>query len=83
MAQVNFTLKMEDIQAIIEKSGADELSKQLLTTILNQLMENQRDDYIQVDNYVRDQQRVSQRNGYYSREYVGKVILEQTENMKS
>ena len=34
MAQVNFTLKMEDIQAIIEKSGADELSKQLLTTNL-------------------------------------------------
>lgn len=73
MAQVNFTLKMEDIQAIIEKSGADELSKQLLTTILNQLMENQRDDYIQVDNYVRDQQRVSQRNGYYSREYVTRI----------
>ena len=47
MAQVNFTLKMEDIQAIIEKSGANDLSKQLLTTILNQLMENQRDEYIQ------------------------------------
>ena len=73
MAQVNFTLKMEDIQAIIEKSGADELSKQLLTTILNQLMENQRDEYIQVDNYVRDQQRVSQRNGYYPREYVTRI----------
>ncbi|NLC42626.1 MAG: IS256 family transposase [Erysipelothrix sp.] len=73
MAQVNFTLKMEDIQAIIEKSGADELSKQLLTTILNQLMENQRDEYIQVDNYVRNQQRVSQRNGYYSREYVTRI----------
>lgn len=73
MAQINFTLKMEDIQAIIEKSGADELSKQLLTTILNQLMENQRDEYIQVDNYVRDQQRVSQRNGYYPREYVTRI----------
>ena len=73
MAQVNFTLKMEDIQAIIEKSGANDLSKQLLTTILNQLMENQRDEYIQVDDYVRDQQRVSQRNGYYPREYVTRI----------
>ena len=73
MAQVNFTLKMEDIQAIIEKSGANDLSKQLLTTILNQLMENQRDEYIQVADYVRDHQRVSQRNGYYPREYVTRI----------
>lgn len=29
MAQLNFTLNLEDIQAIIQKSGADDLSKQL------------------------------------------------------
>jgi transposase-like protein len=70
MAQLNFTLNLEDLQAIIQKSGADDLSKQLLTTIFNQLMENQRDEYIQVDEYSRNQNRVSQRNGYYQRSYI-------------
>lgn len=73
MAQLNFTLNLEDIQAIIQKSGADDLSKQLLTTIFNQLMENQRDEYIQVDEYSRDKNRVSQRNGYYHRSYTTRI----------
>ncbi len=73
MAQVNFTLELEDIQEIINKSGSDELSKQLLSMIFNQLMENQRDDYIGVKEYERNGQRVSQRNGYYERSFTTRV----------
>ncbi len=73
MAQVNFTLKLEDIPAIIKESGANELSKQLLTTIFNQLMINQRDEYIQVDDYVRNDKRVFQRNGFYDRDYMTRI----------
>jgi len=78
MTQINFTLELEQVQELIEKSGANDLAKQMLTTIFNQLMEKQRDEYIQVDEYVRDQERQSQRNGYYERTYttrVGKLEL--------
>lgn len=78
MTQINFTLELEQVQELIEKSGANDLAKQMLTTIFNQLMEKQRDEYIQVDEYVRDQERQSQRNGYYDRTYttrIGKLEL--------
>ena len=73
MAQINFTLDYEDVQGIIEQSGADELSKPLLTTIFNQLMEKQRDDYIGVGEYVRNSERVSHRNGYDERDFTTRI----------
>ena len=42
-----FTLKSEEIQSIIEYSVKDDVSKNILTTVFNQLMENQRTEYIQ------------------------------------
>ena len=42
MTQVHFTLKSEEIQSIIEYSVKDDVSKNILTTVFNQLMENQR-----------------------------------------
>ncbi|PAG08153.1 transposase, partial [Staphylococcus aureus] len=47
MTQVHFTLKSEEIQSIIEYSVKDDVSKNILTTVFNQLMENQRTEYIQ------------------------------------
>lgn len=73
MAHINFTLELEDVQEIINHSGANELSKQLLSTIFNQLMEKQRDDYIGVGEYVRNDQRTSHRNGYYEREFTTRI----------
>nr|BBI38577.1 transposase for insertion sequence element IS256 in transposon Tn4001 [Enterococcus faecium] len=46
MTQVHFTLKSEEIQSIIEYSVKDDVSKNILTTVFNQLMENQRTEYI-------------------------------------
>lgn len=73
MTQVHFTLKQEDIQKLIEESVNDDLSKNLLTTVFNQLMEEQRNQYIGVGEYQRDDKRISHRNGYYEREYTTRV----------
>ena len=73
MTQVHFTLKTQDIQNVINESVKDELSKNILTTVFNQLMEQQRDDYIGVGDYERSKERTSARNGYYEREYTTRV----------
>jgi len=49
------------------------VSKNILTTIFNQLMEEQRTEYIQTDEYERSNTRNSQRNGYYERDYTTRV----------
>lgn len=49
MTQVHFTLNKEDIQTLIEKSVKDNLSKNILQTIFNQLMEQERTDYVNAD----------------------------------
>lgn len=73
MTQVHFTLKSEEIQSIIEYSVKDDVSKNILTTVFNQLMENQRTEYIQAKEYERTENRQSQRNGYYERSFTVKV----------
>lgn len=73
MTQVQFTLNTDEIQSIIARSVKDEVSKNTLTTVFNQLMENQRTEYIQADDYERSQSRQSQRNGYYERSYTTRV----------
>lgn len=40
MTQVLFTLNSEEIEDIIEQSVTDDVSKNVLTTVFNQLMEN-------------------------------------------
>lgn len=69
MTQVHFTLKQEEIQKLIEGSVKDDLSK----NIFNQLMEEQRNQYIGVGAYERDENRVSSRNRYYDREYTTRI----------
>lgn len=73
MSQVHFTLNSEEVQRIIEYSVKDEVSKTILTTVFNQLMENQRTEYIQAEDYERSENRQSQRNGYYERNYTTRV----------
>ena len=73
MTQINFTLDTNQIQELIENSGANDLAKQMLTVLFNQLMEKQRDEYIQVDPYSRDDNRKSSRNGYYEREFTTRI----------
>ena len=62
MTQIHFTLNNEEVQSIIEHSVKDDVSKNILTTVFNQLMKNQRTEYIQADDYERSESRQSQRN---------------------
>jgi len=74
MTQVHFTLNNKEVQSIIEQSVKDEVSKNILTTVFNQLMENQRTEYIQADDYrtIRKVVRVKE-NGYYERGFTTRV----------
>lgn len=73
MTQVHFTLNNEQVQNIIEHSVEGDTAKSILTTIFNQLMENQRTEYIHADNYEQSEKRHSQRNGYYERTFTTRV----------
>lgn len=73
MTQVHFTLNSEELQRIIDYSVQGDAAKNILTTVFNQLMENQRTDYIQAEGYERSETRQSQRNGYYERTFTTRV----------
>jgi len=73
MTQVHFTLDTEEIQNLIDRSVQDDLSKSILTTVFNQLMKEQRTEYLQADDYERSNHRKSQRNGYYIRDFTTRI----------
>lgn len=73
MTQVHFTLSQDKVQSLIERSVSDEFIKELLTTTFNQLMEAQRDHYINAGSYERTSDRTDYRNGYYERDYTVRI----------
>lgn len=73
MTHLHFTLETKEIQNLIDKSAKDDLSKTILTTVFNQLMEEQRTQYIQANEYERSDERISQRNGFYEREWTTRI----------
>src|SRR5690625_3952131 len=73
MTHLHFTLKTSEIQNLIDQSVKDDISKTILTTVFNQLMEEQRTQYIQANEYERSSNRKSQRNGYYERSWTTRI----------
>src|SRR5699024_11107856 len=73
MTHIHFTLETKEIQNLIDKSVQDDISKQILQTVFDQLMENQRTEYIQATEYERSSERTSQRNGYYDRNWTTRI----------
>lgn len=73
MTHIHFTLETKEIQSLIEKSVQDDVSKNILQTVFNQLMENQRTEYIQAAEYERSNERVGLRNGYYDRNWTTRI----------
>ena len=73
MTQVHFTLDTNEIQSLIQHSVQDDLAKNILLTVFHQIMEQQRTDYLQAEDYERSGKRVSQRNGYYERELTTRI----------
>jgi len=73
MTHIHFSLETKEIQNLIDRSVQDDISKSILQTVFNQLMENQRTEYIQATDYERSSERISQRNGYYKRTWTTRV----------
>ena len=73
MTQVHFTLNLEEIQNLIDVEVKDNTAKSILTKVFNQLMEKERDEYLDNEAYQRDPNRMTYRNGYYNRDYTTKL----------
>ena len=73
MTQLHFTINQEEIQNLINESVDNKLAKSILTKVFNELMEKERDEYLDNKAYQRDSNRTSYRNGYYDRDYTTKI----------
>src|SRR5699024_9150201 len=74
MTHLHFTLVTKEIQSLIDKSVKDDISKTILTTVFNQLMVEQRIQYIQAEAYERSDKRASQRNAYYEQACTTRIV---------
>ena len=78
MAQVNFTLNLDELKENLIQSDLNDFVKSAMVLILNEYMEKERDDYMENQSYDRSPDRHDYRNGYYERDYVlniGRVKL--------
>src|SRR5690625_2570947 len=73
MTQLHFTINHEDIQNLINSEVKNDMAKTILTKVFNELMEKERDEYLDNKSYQRDPNRSTYRNGYYDREYTTKI----------
>lgn len=73
MTQLHFTVDQDEIQNLINDSVDNKTAKFILTKIFNELMEKERDNYLENEAYQRDPHRKSYRNGYYKRDYTTKI----------
>lgn len=73
MTQLHFTLNTEDIQNLINSEVKNDMANAILTKVFNELMEKERDEYLENKAYQRDPSRTTYRNGYYEREYTTNI----------
>ena len=73
MTQLHFTINQEEIQNLINESVDNKIAKSILTKAFNELMEKERDEYLENTAYQRDPNRSTYRNGYYERDYTTKI----------
>ncbi len=73
MTQIHFTISEEDIQNLINTEVRNETSRSILTNVFNQLMEKERDEYLDNKAYQRDSERTTYRNGYYERDFTTRI----------
>jgi len=73
MTQFNITIDLEELLEDISMSNLNEVSKQMLAIILNNVMEEERNQFMGVDEYKRSNSRNDYRNGYYNREFMTSI----------
>jgi putative transposase len=78
LTQVQFNLNIDDLKDCIMNSNMDTIVKASMVLILNSVMEDERDKYLQAGAYERSNERRDYRNGYYERDLImsiGKIKL--------
>lgn len=78
MTRLNFTIDSNKFLEEVLQSDLNTATKGIISALLNQVMETERDDFVQASSYERNDQRQDYRNGYYERDYViksGKITL--------
>lgn len=73
MTQLHFTLNIEDIQNLINAEVKNDMAKIILTKVFNEIMEKERDEYLESKSYQRNPNKSTYRNGYYERDYTTKI----------
>lgn len=73
MTQFNITIDLDELLEDISMSNLNEVSKQMLAIILNNVMEEERNQFMGVDEYKRSNSRNDYRNGYYNREFMTSI----------
>jgi putative transposase len=78
LTQVQFNLNIEDLKDCIMKSDIDAVVKASVVLVLNSVMEDERDKYLNAGAYERSTDRRDYRNGYYERDLImsiGRITL--------
>ncbi|MEH7307869.1 IS256 family transposase [Neobacillus drentensis] len=78
MTQLQFNLNIDDLKDSVMNSDIDAVIKASIVLVLNSVMENERDEYLQAGAYERSIERRDYRNGYYERDLIlsiGKITL--------
>ncbi|WP_409253661.1 IS256 family transposase [Bacillus sp. SCS-153A] len=78
MTQIQFSLDLDILKDSVMESNLDTIVKSSIVLVLNNVMEKERDEYLQVSAYERSSERRDYRNGYYERELligIGKLKL--------
>ena len=68
MTHLQFNLNIDDLKDSIMNSDLDAVIKSSVVLVLNSVMENERDEYLQAHTYERTSDRRDYRNGYYERD---------------
>ena len=78
MTHLQFNLDLDLLKESVINSNLDMVIKSAIVLVLNEVMEKERDDYLQAAAYERSPGRRDYRNGYYERELIlgiGKLKL--------
>lgn len=78
MTQLQFTLNLDDLKEAVMNSDINSVTKASIVLVLNEMMEKERDEYLQAGAYERTSARRDHRNGYYERDLllsIGTITL--------
>lgn len=73
MAQLNITLNLDELTEAIIQSDMNDIMKSMAVTIFNAYMKAEQTQFIEAENYERNNQRRDYRNGSYERQFTTKL----------